>query len=41
MPVSKDLLFYTSAEVEKWKGARNHVIAQAMLEGKVLYDRAS
>lgn len=39
MPVSKDLLFYTSAEVEKWKGSRNHVIAKAMQEGKVLYDR--
>ena len=41
MPVSKDLLFYTCAEVKKWQGARNHVIAQAMQEGKVLYDRAS
>ena len=41
VPVSKDLLFYTSAEIEKWKGVPNHVIAQAMREGKVLYDRAS
>ena len=41
MPVSKDLLFYTAAEVDQWRGARNHVIAKALREGKVIYDRAS
>ncbi len=41
MGVGKDLLFYTPSEVEQWKAALNHVIAQALREGQVLYDRAS
>lgn len=40
-PISKDLLLYTPEEVETWRGARNHVIAQALREGRIVYERAS
>jgi predicted nucleotidyltransferase len=36
-PVAKDILVYSREEVERWRGARNHVIAQALREGKLLY----
>ena len=35
--VAKDILVYSRAEVEQWRDARNHVIARALREGKVLY----
>ena len=35
----KDLLVYSLEEMEKWKGAPNHVIARALREGEVLYER--
>ena len=41
VPVSKDLLFYTPEEVEAWRGSRNHIIARALQEGRILYERAS
>ncbi len=41
VPVSKDLLLYTPDEVETWRGARNHIIARALREGRILYERAS
>lgn len=37
--VSKDILVYSVDEVEKWRTARNHVIAHALREGKLLYER--
>ena len=37
MPVSKDLLLYTRAEAERWRGSLNHVVARAFREGRVLY----
>ncbi|AUB84457.1 nucleotidyltransferase domain-containing protein [Candidatus Thiodictyon syntrophicum] len=37
MPVSKDLLLYTRAEAERWRGSLNHVVARALREGRVLY----
>jgi len=37
MPVSKDLLLYTRAEAERWRGSLNHVVARALTEGRVLY----
>jgi predicted nucleotidyltransferase len=37
--VAKDFLVYTPAEVERWKGAPNHVVAHALREGRVLYER--
>lgn len=38
-PVSQDLVVFTEEEVEKWRHARNHVIARALREGKVVYER--
>ena len=35
--VAKDILLYSRDEVEQWRDARNHVIARALREGKVLY----
>jgi predicted nucleotidyltransferase len=37
--VPKDILLFTSAEVEQWKDSQNHVVAQALREGKVLHAR--
>jgi predicted nucleotidyltransferase len=37
--VPTDILWYTPAEVEHWAGAKNHVIARALREGRVLYER--
>ena len=38
-PVSQDILIYTPEEVERWRHTRTHVIARALREGKVLYER--
>ena len=35
----KDLLVYSLEEIEKWREAPNHVIARALREGEVLYER--
>lgn len=35
--VAKDILVYSRAEVEQWRNARNHIIARALREGRVLY----
>lgn len=35
--VAKDILVYNRDEIEQWRDARNHVIARALREGKVLY----
>ena len=35
--VAKDILVYSREEVERWRGARNHVIARALREGKVIH----
>jgi hypothetical protein len=37
-PVPMDFLIFTPEEIEKWQTSQNHVIAQAMKEGKVLYE---
>ena len=39
LAVAKDILVYSREEVERWRHARNHVIARAMREGRVLYGR--
>lgn len=36
-PVPKDILVYSRDEVEKWRNSRNHVIARALREGRILY----
>ncbi|MBA3314250.1 MAG: nucleotidyltransferase domain-containing protein [Planctomycetota bacterium] len=32
-----DVLLYATEEVDRWRDARNHVIARALREGRVLY----
>lgn len=39
VPVSKDIVLYSLAEVEQWRTAKNHLIARALEEGKVLYEQ--
>lgn len=34
-----DFLVYSQEEIEQWKDVRNHVIAHALKDGKVLYER--
>ena len=34
-----DLLVYSCDEVAYWRDSRNHVLARALREGKVLYER--
>jgi len=37
--MAKDILVYASEEADKWKESRNHVVAHALKEGRVLYER--
>ena len=37
--VPKDLLLYSSDEVEYWRDSVNHVLSLSLREGKVLYER--
>jgi len=37
--VSKDFLIYTSAEIDQWQHSKNQIIARALREGKVVYER--
>ena len=34
-----DVLLFTSAEVERFRSSQNHVIAEALQHGRVLYER--
>ena len=36
---STDVLVYSRGEVEYWRDSLNHVLARALREGKVLYER--
>lgn len=36
---AKDLVVYGLEEYEKWRYSPNHIIAQALAEGEVLYER--
>jgi len=38
-PVSIDILLFSRDEVEYWCGSLNNVVARALREGKVLYER--
>jgi len=38
-PFAKDILVYSRDEVDHWRDSLNNVIARAMREGKVLYER--
>ena len=37
--VPKDILVYSQSEVDYWCDSLNHVLARALREGKVLYER--
>ena len=37
--VAKDILVYPAAEVERRRGWLNHVVAYALREGRLLYER--
>jgi len=39
LAVPADILCYTPEEVERWRSARNHVVARALREGRVLYEK--
>jgi uncharacterized protein len=34
-----DILLFTPEEVEKWRYTTNHVVSEALREGKLLYER--
>jgi predicted nucleotidyltransferase len=38
-PISQDILIFTPKELEEWRQSANHVIARALREGKILYER--
>jgi uncharacterized protein len=38
-PISQDILVYTPDEIEEWGQSKNHVIARALREGKLMYER--
>lgn len=37
--VPNDVLIYSCPEVEKWRYTINHIVARALREGKLLYER--
>ncbi|MFH1567254.1 MAG: nucleotidyltransferase domain-containing protein [Gemmatimonadota bacterium] len=39
-PCPMDILVYTAEEVERWRGAANHIVAEALRTGQVVYERA-
>ena len=38
-PVAADVLVYSREDVAYWRDSLNHVLARALREGKVLYER--
>ena len=38
VPCAMDILVYTPDEVNKWNGATNHIITEAFLDGRVIYE---
>ena len=34
-----DILFFTPDEVDKWRHTTNHVVSEALREGRVIYER--
>ncbi|MEO5364217.1 MAG: nucleotidyltransferase domain-containing protein [Magnetococcus sp. DMHC-8] len=39
VPISKDIIVCSATEVAQWCTAKNHLVARALKEGKVLYER--
>ena len=38
-PVAADVLVYSREDVDYWRDSLNHVLARALREGQVVYDR--
>ena len=38
--VAKDILVFSGQDADYWSDSLNHVLARAMREGKVLYERS-
>jgi uncharacterized protein len=38
--VPKDILVYSQDEFEKWEASFNHIVAHAVREGRLLYERS-
>ncbi|HEX6900443.1 MAG TPA: nucleotidyltransferase domain-containing protein [Thermoanaerobaculia bacterium] len=38
-PVPKDIMVYSQAEADAWQDSPGHIVAQALREGRVLYER--
>ena len=38
--IPKDILVYSRDEFETWKNSLNHVVARAVKEGRLLYERS-
>ena len=38
-PVAADVLVYSHEDVDYWRDSLNHVLARALREGQVVYDR--
>lgn len=38
-PVPKDIVVYSEAEAAAWKDSPGHLVARALREGRVLYER--
>jgi uncharacterized protein len=38
-PISQDILIFTPEEVDEWRHSTNHVIARALREGEIIYER--
>lgn len=39
VPCAMDILVYTPAEIKKWNGVTNHIVTEAHLDGRVVYER--
>ncbi|MEO5369595.1 MAG: nucleotidyltransferase domain-containing protein [Magnetococcus sp. DMHC-1] len=37
--VAKDIVLCSDTEVEQWRTAKNHLVARALREGKVIYEQ--
>jgi predicted nucleotidyltransferase len=38
-PLALDVLMYSRAELEKWRDSLNHIAAQCIREGRLVYER--
>lgn len=41
VPCAMDILVYTPDEIKKWNGVTNHIVTEAHLDGRVVYERRS